>query len=120
MAEKVDFTFNSLYEASVRWSDGGGEDSGDEASCQYVVRLQGERTSRSSLCEVEASVVGEEGGVHGGQFGWQKGMDAEDERLQVCTLQFLVERQKVNHLKLAIIYFPICFRLFQVENISPL
>ena len=47
-------------------------------------------------------------------------MDAEDERLQVCTLQFLVERQKVNHLKLAIIYFPICFRLFQVENISPL
>ena len=41
-------------------------------------------------CEAQASVVGEDRGVHSGQFGGQEGMDAEDERLQVCALQLLV------------------------------
>ena len=52
------------------------------------------KTESSWLAEKNArhkpSVVGKEGGVHSGQFGGQEGMDAEDERLQVCALQLLV------------------------------
>lgn len=65
--------------------------------CQQLLGWPTEKsvkTESSWLAEKNArhkpSVVGEEGGVHSGQFGGQEGMDAEDERLQVCALQLLV------------------------------